>query len=293
MKEGSNMENQEVARQDSAAGFGEMLQNARTSRGMSIAELSMSTNIMQDKLRALEEGRLEDLPEPVYVRAFIRAAAKALEVDPAPIIDRYTVEAGAAGDIIHQIPDRRPSEESPLSDAQTMNKLKMLLFLAAAAIAGAVVWYVYSGEVESKKAEAEAQLIEEKLQNLPTKEQIEATEGAAEVTDASAQAGSTSEVAAESSLKPGEVPKISSLIDDELHEVVVTVNQPCWIQITTSDGKRILAKEMKKNESYTLSMKKGARFTIGNTSAATIVVDGSTYDYSTAVRNGVARFILQ
>ena len=289
--EGSNMENQEASRNDSAAGFGEMIRSARQSREMSLAELSMTTNIMLDKLHALEEGRLEDLPEPVYVRAFIRAVAKALEVDPAPIIERFTAEAGVAGDIVHQIPDRNPSEEAPLGDPQTMNKLKMLVFVVLAAAAGAAVWYVYSGEVESKKAEAQAQLMEEKLSNLPSIEEIEG-----EVNPSSSGDRQTSEApqaSVDPALKPGEVPNISALIDDDLHEVVVTVSQPCWIQVTSIDGKRVLAKEMKKDESQTLSLKKGARFTIGNTKAASIVVDGSAYDYSSAVRNGVARFILQ
>lgn len=292
--EGSNMENQEADRNAPAAGFGEMIRSARQSRGMSLAELSMTTNIMLDKLKALEEGRFEDLPEPVYVRAFIRSAAKALDVDPAPIIERYSAESGGAGDIIHQIPDRNPSEEAPLGDPQTMNKLKMLLFVVLAAAAGAAVWYVYSGEVESKKAEAQVQLMEEKLPNLPSINEIEASEGAeAPAPAVPEQSSAAPEASGDPALKPGEVPQISALIDDDFHEVVVTVNQPCWIQVTTIDGKRVLAKEMKKNESQTLSLKKGARFTIGNTNAASIVVDGSVYDYSTAVRNGVARFILQ
>ena len=69
--------------------LGEMLKAARTSRGLDLAELSRQTAVRADYLAALEEDRPHDLPEPVYVRNFVKLFAQAVGLDARKALEMY------------------------------------------------------------------------------------------------------------------------------------------------------------------------------------------------------------
>ena len=58
-------------------GFGAVLRAAREAEGISVGDMAVQCRLAVTQIRALEEERLENLPEPVYVRAFIRGYAHA------------------------------------------------------------------------------------------------------------------------------------------------------------------------------------------------------------------------
>ena len=78
-------------------GFGAMLREARESLGISIGDVSSRTRLSVDQIRAIEEENLERLPEPVYVRAFLRAYAKAIDIDYEPLVNDYVTRCGGGG----------------------------------------------------------------------------------------------------------------------------------------------------------------------------------------------------
>ncbi|MDJ1183514.1 helix-turn-helix domain-containing protein [Roseofilum casamattae] len=61
--------------------LGAKLQETRQEQGLSLDYISTKTHIRQSLLRAIEEGRLEQLPEPVYVHYFLREYANLLGLD--------------------------------------------------------------------------------------------------------------------------------------------------------------------------------------------------------------------
>ena len=69
--------------------LGEMLKAARMSRGVELNELSRQTAVRADYLAALEEDRLDDLPEPVYVRNFVKLFAQAVGLDARKALEMY------------------------------------------------------------------------------------------------------------------------------------------------------------------------------------------------------------
>src|SRR5215207_6150442 len=78
-----------------ATRIGKALREARSDRGIELSEAERVTKIRAKLLRAMEEERWEDLPEPVYVRAFLSTYARFLGLDDAPLVEEYsrTVEA--------------------------------------------------------------------------------------------------------------------------------------------------------------------------------------------------------
>ncbi|MBD2310964.1 helix-turn-helix domain-containing protein [Desertifilum sp. FACHB-1129] len=71
----------EQERQDCLRLIGEQLRKARQARSLSLAQLHSQTLIPPHQLEALELGRVEQLPEDVYVRGFIRRISAVLGVD--------------------------------------------------------------------------------------------------------------------------------------------------------------------------------------------------------------------
>ncbi|MBD2302412.1 helix-turn-helix domain-containing protein [Nostoc sp. FACHB-87] len=58
--------------------MGAQLWAARQEKSLSLEEMVVITKISRRLLQAIEEGNLEDLPEPVYIQGFIRQYADAL-----------------------------------------------------------------------------------------------------------------------------------------------------------------------------------------------------------------------
>jgi cytoskeletal protein RodZ len=79
-----------------SAGLGATLRAARTASGLSLADLERRTKIRAAHLSALEEERLDLLPPPPFVRGFVRTYARALGLDPEPLLARASALASAA-----------------------------------------------------------------------------------------------------------------------------------------------------------------------------------------------------
>jgi hypothetical protein len=68
---------------------GQVLQNARTQRGLDLTEVERVTKVRVKFLRAMEEDRWEALPAPVYARSFLATYARFLELNEGPLVEEY------------------------------------------------------------------------------------------------------------------------------------------------------------------------------------------------------------
>ena len=67
----------------------EELKKAREDKQLSLEEAAEKTRIDEKYLAALENAEFSRLPDPLYVRGFIRRYTKLLEIDAKPILDAY------------------------------------------------------------------------------------------------------------------------------------------------------------------------------------------------------------
>ncbi|RJQ10987.1 MAG: PASTA domain-containing protein [Dehalococcoidia bacterium] len=65
-----------------ATRLGDAFRTERIRRGISLGDAERTTRINRIYLEAIEEGRLETLPAPVYTRGFVRLYARFLGLDP-------------------------------------------------------------------------------------------------------------------------------------------------------------------------------------------------------------------
>lgn len=72
--------------------IGAYLHHVREEGALSLEEVSARTLIQPRLLKAIEEGKLHQLPEPVYVQGFIRRYAEALGLEGAEFAEAFPAE---------------------------------------------------------------------------------------------------------------------------------------------------------------------------------------------------------
>lgn len=81
-----------VERRERSRSLGSWLHDERIRHGLSLADVEHATRINRLYLEAIEDGRLESLPAPVYARGFVRSYARLLGLDPSEAVSRMPVD---------------------------------------------------------------------------------------------------------------------------------------------------------------------------------------------------------
>src|SRR5690242_21255133 len=75
---------------------GQHLKGLREAKRMSLAEVSRATRVPVASVERIEADRFDELPGEVFVRGFLRAYARALEVPVDDVLARYTASRRVA-----------------------------------------------------------------------------------------------------------------------------------------------------------------------------------------------------
>ena len=88
--------------------LGDKLRALRRTQAVSLPMLEEKTRIQKRYLEALERGRYDELPEPLYTRNFLRAYARAMGADEEYFLELYAEEVGQT-DLLgpHRLPRMR------------------------------------------------------------------------------------------------------------------------------------------------------------------------------------------
>ncbi len=70
-------------------GFGACLRGERERRGYDLADISRITKVHLSYLDALENEDMARLPEPIYIKGFIKSYCSVLKMNPTPLIQYY------------------------------------------------------------------------------------------------------------------------------------------------------------------------------------------------------------
>lgn len=294
-------------------GFGAVLRAAREAEGISVGDMAVQCRLAVTQIRALEEERLENLPEPVYVRAFIRGYAHALKIDPAPLVDDYMMRCGRRGAAVEvgQLPNRSPSREAVFHEPPKNRTLKAVLFVVLAALVGGGIWAVYTDQFASLHTSSEAQKVESganeaKETKTPAAEPAERAAAPSDAAPESQPAQPSAPAAAQAqpaaaapaaqpapSAAPAPAAQTASAAP-ALHKVEFRLGAGAsWVQVIAPNGRNVVASEMRPQSVQAYEIPKGSRFTIGNAGVVSLTIDGEVYPLDGVVRNGIARFTIE
>ncbi|MBD1554409.1 RodZ domain-containing protein [Pseudomonas typographi] len=117
---------------------GETLRLARESRGWTLPEVATRLNLTQVSLANLEAGAFDRLPGHTFARGYIRAYAKLLSMDQAPLVEAFDQYTGtnAEGSEVHGL----GRIEEPMRLSQNLLRIVSLVLLLCV-IGGGFFWW--------------------------------------------------------------------------------------------------------------------------------------------------------
>jgi len=85
-------DNNSQSRQASRPGPGGDLQRAREAAGLSVEQLASRLHLTVSIIEDLEADDYTRLPQPTYIRGYLRSAARALDIDDAPLVQAFDAQ---------------------------------------------------------------------------------------------------------------------------------------------------------------------------------------------------------
>lgn len=116
------------------------LKRLREARGLTLKDIFSVTRITVTNLEAIETGNYHLLPEPVYVRTFIKTYAGILETDSKPLLQQYESYLKSR-DKINEVPEE-DHNELPQKEKKIRNIHFLLWVVAAIVLFGLIVLIV-------------------------------------------------------------------------------------------------------------------------------------------------------
>ncbi len=130
--------------------LGSYLKSGRERAGVGLDAVSLATKIPIRKLEALEEERLESLPAMVFVKGFVQAYCREVNLDPQPALELLTETlAGDTRDTEASPQDEQPIYLTPPARDIARGLRVSRIILVLAAIALFIAAYVLTGREET------------------------------------------------------------------------------------------------------------------------------------------------
>jgi cytoskeletal protein RodZ len=235
--------------------FGSQLKQARESRGISLRQIATATKISTVALEALERGDLSRLPGGIFSRAFVKAYAVEVGLDPDEVVAQFLVELGEHASRISQdvarpevtADDRAFLEQQRRAAVALRVAIGVLVLLIVAAV---VAWRMRptgSDDVPSSGAE-----IGEALPQVPLSPPPPLTAAAPPQPQATVDSAGT----------------VVAALSIEL-----TAIDNCWVQVTT-DGTLVPARVFAPGERQRFDAAREIVLQVGSAGAVTWTVNG-------------------
>lgn len=234
------------------AGEGQILRNARTEKGWSLAQAEDITKIRIRYLEALEEENYRILPGSTYVKGFLRTYAKQLGVDSEEVISLYK-----SSEIVEVHPEKTPVVTTPKTRPQWF---KPVVF----AVMGMLVLAIVIGVASMSKPEGKDTAAEftTPLPSAPPEETKQPTETTPPTEPSQPSVQDPSTITAE------EIQGVKAQL---------IFNQPVWV-VVRADGQPALEGTFAQGMTKEIEAKEQIELvTVGNAGGLSITLNGKPY----------------
>ena len=151
----ANDPNPEVHEPSHGTGPGGRLVAAREARGLTLAVVANKLRLSAATLQAIESNSYEDLPEPIFVRGYLRAYARLLEMDQKVLVAEYNQLVDTPGPVL--TPTTRVRRQATARDPYMRGAIA--LFVVAMVLLLGSWWYSrlkHDVPAQSRTASSEA-----------------------------------------------------------------------------------------------------------------------------------------
>jgi len=227
------------------AGVGAGLRQRREERRISLRQIAATTKIASGALEAIERDDIKRLPGGIFTRAFVRAYATELDLDPERTLAEFLAQFPAADvDPGSSIGDQQPEGVNVLRTAA--RAAAVLLPLVAL-----ILWAVLGAR--SRDAQ---QALTEKA-NLPAPNAT-----AAAVIHPASNSAPASEI-------------VPAIHEAGAIRIVLTMKSDCWVS-AIADSRPVVERLLRAGESVELTATQSIVFRAGDAAAITLQINGET-----------------
>jgi len=264
-------------RNDAGDGVGEELARARAALGYSIADVTQQLKFAGRQIEALEQGRYEELPAGTFARGMVRAYARLLKLDPAPLVERIAARVAAPDNAAAVATARRPI---PITDNTRRSNLIYAAFSLAVLVAIAALALQWQRERSAA----------ERLRFVSTEQ--------APVEQPTAVASAVARpnlvpLTQPDPATPAAAPVAAAADKGGTKRIVMTFERSSWVEIRGRDGKPLISQLNPGGTEQTVEGKPPFALVIGNAQHVRLSYDDRPIDLAPHVKVEVARFTLE
>ncbi|MBL1085085.1 DUF4115 domain-containing protein [Streptomyces actinomycinicus] len=238
--------------QEARPSVGRALQQARIAAGLTVDEVSSATRVRTAIVHAIEADDFAPCGGAVYARGHIRTLARAVHLDPEPLIERYDAEHGGRP---------APTPAAPLFEAERIRPERRGPNWTAAMVAAIVVVIGFVGFTAFKGGDDSGD----------SKSQV------AEGAKPSAGKTSSPKPQKEKPAEPSGEPSDSAIAAAPQDKVTVQVSAPdgrSWISAKDHNGRMLFDGLLKKGQSKTFQDSSKINLILGDAGAIELYVNG-------------------
>jgi cytoskeleton protein RodZ len=261
---------------------GQQLAEAREARGWSIPEIAQRLKFSARQIQALEADAYNALPGVTIVRGMVRSYAKALGLDPDPLVAE--IEHRMDNDPLTIV--AKPSLSVPLRASMVKKTIPLyLIALGLLVLVGAAAWWglqywranqpVQPTASAVTETTADTSDAEEDLNNVVTAP-VDVPVDAATVAD--------EQIAASASL---------ASLDSDNKRIELQFKDDAWVEVKDGDGKMLMAQLNAAQTQATLQGKPPFTLVIGNASSVRLSYEGRAIELGPSTHGDVARLNLE
>lgn len=228
--------------------IGDTLAEARRQAGLTVTQVSQRTCIRETIIRGIERGDYSACGGDFYARGHIRSVARAVGVDPEPLIREYDQTQGApraisAADVFE------PATPIKIKERRSPN-WSAVMVLVLVVIAGFVVYHIVSSSSLLKNKPPSSS-------GSPGAQRLNAL---------------THKTSAKHHARPSASPTAPALADDVVIRLTATEN--CWVMLTTTAGKQIYEGVVYAGSSKNWTENQAVSMMLGNPGGVSLTVNG-------------------
>ncbi|MFF2378681.1 helix-turn-helix domain-containing protein [Streptomyces sp. NPDC058108] len=235
---------------------GRALQLARIEAGLTVDDVSNATRVRIAIVHAIEQDDFSPCGGDVYARGHIRTLARAVQLDPAPLLARYDAEHGGRP---------APTPAAPLFEAERIRPERRGPNWTAAMVAAivAVIGFVGFTAIKGTSDDGAKSNVAEGSTPTTSKSPVSASPKISKPAD------------------PKPDPSDSAIAAAPQDKVIVQVSAPdgrSWISAKDHNGRLLFDGLLKKGESQTFQDKQKIDLVLGDAGAIQLYVNGKKID---------------
>lgn len=273
--------------EDSTASPGALLQRAREAKSLSLESVANVLRISRAKMQALEADRYDEMPAEAFVRGYIRAYCKLVDLDEVELVALYD-ECYTAQREVNQLV--QPQEIAPINWLAPV--LMRFWYVPVVLIVLVVVWVFLKPEqkapqINEVRPAAVQQLAPEKSERLDDKpDQIVSVPESA-VSDSDSQSMPVEEAAPAAVATREPVSEAANSMPAMASDILrLQFNDECWLEVSDAKGDVLAADLKQAGDSVELRGTAPFNVMLGNARAAKVNLNGREVE---TAPNGINR----